>query len=68
MGSSSNTSSPTSACDMAFRMAGQGWVTVSLRRSIVFIFCLYCSGFSGAYGTRNNYSCQGEFASLSLSL
>ena len=33
MGSSSNTSSPTSAAAMAARMAGVGRVTVSLRKS-----------------------------------
>src|SRR6185437_11856407 len=37
VGSSPKTSSPTSARAMASRIAGVGWVTVSLRRSIGFI-------------------------------
>ncbi len=37
VGSSPKTSSPTSAVAIASRMAGVGWVTVSLRRSITFI-------------------------------
>src|SRR5690606_16424711 len=35
VGSSPKTSSPTSAVDIARRIAEVGWVTVSLRRSII---------------------------------
>src|SRR5919109_5678177 len=35
VGSSPNTSSPTSAAAIAARIAGEGWVTVSERRSII---------------------------------
>ncbi|OGO13266.1 MAG: hypothetical protein A2Y93_06540 [Chloroflexi bacterium RBG_13_68_17] len=34
LGSSPKTSSPTSACAIAFRISGVGWVTVSERRSM----------------------------------
>ncbi len=37
VGSSPITSSPTSARYIASRIAGVGWVTVSLRKSIIFI-------------------------------
>ena len=38
VGSSPKTSSPTAASNIACRMASVGWVTVSLRRSIILIF------------------------------
>ena len=47
VGSSPNTSSPTSASAIARRMAGDGFVTVSLRRSIRVMGGVRCESSSG---------------------
>src|SRR4051794_38057596 len=41
VGSSPNTSSPTAASAMALRMPGEGWVTVSLRKSTGLMHAFY---------------------------
>ena len=53
VGSSPNTSSPTSASAIARRIAGDGWVTVSLRRSIGGIGGEYRSRRRAVHGTRS---------------